>query len=76
MYSSGMTNRDIRNHIKKIYNVELSPEQISRITDMKEWQNRPLERSYAIVYLDATGKEQTEVEKLCQEYVCGVKSYF
>ncbi|MDR1306316.1 MAG: IS256 family transposase [Treponema sp.] len=58
MYSFGMTDRDIRSHIKKIYNADVSPELISNITDavleeVKEWQNRPLESSYAIVYLDA-----------------------
>jgi transposase-like protein len=58
MYSFGMTDRDIWNHIRKIYNVDVSPELISNITnavleEVKEWQNRPLESSYAIVYLDA-----------------------
>jgi transposase-like protein len=58
MYSFGMTNRDIKSHLEKIYNVEVSPELISRVTDavmeeVKEWQNRPLDKSYAILYLDA-----------------------
>jgi hypothetical protein len=45
-------------HIEKIYNVEVPPDLISRVTDavtgeVKEWQDRHLEKSYAIVYLDA-----------------------
>ena len=58
MYSFGMTDRDIKSHLEKIYNVEVSPDLISRVTssvleDVREWQSRPLEKSYAIVYLDA-----------------------
>jgi len=58
MYSFGMTDRDIKAHLEKIYNVEVSPDLISRVTDavideVREWQARPLEKSYAIVYLDA-----------------------
>jgi len=58
MYSFGMTNRDIKSHLEQIYNVEVSADLISRVTDavmdeVREWQSRPLEKSYAIVYLDA-----------------------
>ena len=58
MYSFGMGDRDIKKHLEKIYNVEVSPDLISRVTnavleEVREWQNRPLEKSYAIVYLDA-----------------------
>jgi transposase-like protein len=58
MYSFGMTDRDIKAHLEKIYNVEVSSGLISRVTnavidEVREWQNRPLEKSYAIVYLDA-----------------------
>ena len=58
MYSRGMTTRDIQGHIKEIYNFDISPEAISRITDAvieqaREWQNRPLESVYAIVFMDA-----------------------
>ena len=50
-----MTDRDIKAHLEKIYNVEVSPDLISRVTnavvdEVREWQNRPLEKSYAIVY--------------------------
>jgi transposase-like protein len=58
MYSFGMTNRDTKSHLEQVYNVEVSPELISRVTDavfedVREWQGRRLEKSYAIVYLDA-----------------------
>jgi transposase-like protein len=58
MYSFGMSDRDIKKHLEKVYNVEVSPDLISRVTnavldEVKEWQNRPLDKSYAIVYLDA-----------------------
>jgi len=58
MYSFGMSDRDIKRHLEKIYNVEVSADLISRVTDavideVREWQNRPLDKSYAILYLDA-----------------------
>jgi transposase-like protein len=58
MYSFGMSDRDIKTHLEKIYNVDVSPDLISRVTnavieEVREWQNRTLEKSYAIVYLDA-----------------------
>jgi len=58
MYGRGMTTRDIQDHLKDIYGVEVSPEFISKVTDaviedVKEWQNRPLDPFYAIVYFDA-----------------------
>jgi transposase-like protein len=68
MYSLGMADRDIRNHIKKIYNVDVSPELISNITnavmeDVREWQNRPLESSYAGCTSDDPELEKKEPEK-------------
>lgn len=58
MYAKGMTVRDIKAHIADIYNYEISTETISNITDMvmekaRDWQNRPLEKIYAIVFMDA-----------------------
>ena len=58
MYASGMSDRKIKEHIERVYNVDVSPDMISRITDavvddVREWQNRPLDKSYPIVYLDA-----------------------
>lgn len=58
LYAGGLTTRDIRRHLKSIYGVEVSPELISRVTDgvveeLNEWQNRPLEAVYPILYIDA-----------------------
>src|SRR5574344_164934 len=58
MYANGMTTRDISAHLKSVYGVDASAEMISHMTDRilpiaKEWQNRPLEKKYAIVFMDA-----------------------
>lgn len=58
MYAKGMTTRDISEHLSSVYGVDASAEMISHMTDRilpiaKEWQNRPLERKYAIVFMDA-----------------------
>jgi transposase-like protein len=74
MYSFGMTDRDIKSHLEKVYNVEVSPDLISRVTnavldEVREWQNRPLEPSYAIVYLDALRVKGREDGKSCLKSV-------
>jgi transposase-like protein len=58
MYAKGMTTRDISSHLHDVYGVDASAEMISHMTDRilpvaKEWQNRPLERKYAVVFMDA-----------------------
>ncbi len=58
MYAKGMTTSDIETHIRDIYGLEISDTTVSRITDKilpiaKEWQQRPLEPIYAVVFLDA-----------------------
>lgn len=58
MYAKGMTTRDIQAHIKDLYNYEISPETVSSITDKvieraREWQSRPVEPIYAVIYMDA-----------------------
>lgn len=58
MYVKGMSTSDIEAHIRDIYSVEVSDTTVSRITDkrlpiVKEWQQRPLESVYAVVFLDA-----------------------
>ena len=59
MYAKGMTTRDIESHMRELYNIEISDSTISRITDkilpiVKEWQERPLEEVYAVVFMNAT----------------------
>lgn len=58
MYAKGMTTSDIETHIQDIYGLECSDTTISRITDkilpvVREWQSRPLEDVYAVVFMDA-----------------------
>ncbi|HKU50931.1 MAG TPA: IS256 family transposase [Nitrospira sp.] len=58
LYAKGVSTRDIRSHIEEMYGVEVSAELVSSVTDnvqemVREWQARPLDAVYPIVYLDA-----------------------
>jgi len=58
LYAGGMTTRDIRRHLAGVYGVEISAALVSRVTDsileeLDDWQNRPLDACYAVVYIDA-----------------------
>ncbi len=58
LYANGLTERDISFNLKDLYGIEYSTATISQITDkiiplVKEWQNRPLERIYAYIFVDA-----------------------
>ncbi|MFQ5503155.1 MAG: IS256 family transposase [Phycisphaerae bacterium] len=58
LYARGMTTRDIQEHLKELYQSEVSPALISAVTDtvlddVKVWQSRSLDAVYPIVYLDA-----------------------
>lgn len=58
LYARGMSTRDIHDQIKELYEVEISAEMVSKITEriipeIKQWQNRPLEPIYAFVFMDA-----------------------
>jgi len=58
MYAKGMTTGDMEAHIRDLYGLDISDSTISRITDKilpiaKEWQSRPLESIYAVIYMDA-----------------------
>ena len=58
MYARGMSAREIQGHLEEIYKVEVSPALISNVTEavmdeVKNWQNRPLEAVYPILYRDA-----------------------
>lgn len=57
LYAKGMTTREIVTTFKEMYDTDVSPTLISKVTDavkeqVQEWQNRPLESLYPIVYLD------------------------
>ena len=58
MYAKGMSTNDIESHMRELYDIEISDSTISRVTDkvlplVKEWQERPLEEVYAVVFMDA-----------------------
>ena len=58
MYGRGMTMNEIKSHLEEIYATNVSTELISNVTDeiideVTEWQNRPLDKIYPILYLDA-----------------------
>jgi transposase-like protein len=58
MYAKGVSTRDIQDHLEQLYGVEVSPTMISNVTNklvplIKEWQSRPLQSVYAVVFLDA-----------------------
>jgi transposase-like protein len=74
MYGRGMSDREIQGHLEEIYNIDVSPDLISRVTnavleEVREWQNRPLEKSYAILYLDALRVRGREDGKSCLKSV-------
>ena len=58
LYARGMTVRETRGHLEELYGVAVSPDLISRVTDavleeVREWQNRPLDPVYPVVFFDA-----------------------
>jgi putative transposase len=58
LYTRGLSTRDIRKELKRMYGVEISPDLVSKVTDgmleeLREWQNRPLDPTYPILYIDA-----------------------
>jgi putative transposase len=58
LYARGLTVREIQGHLQELYGAEVSPDLISRVTDavldeVKEWQSRPLDPIYPIVFFDA-----------------------
>ena len=58
MYARGMSVREIRGHLEELYGIDVSPDLISAVTDavleeVAEWQNRPLDASYPLVFFDA-----------------------
>lgn len=58
LYGLGMSYRDISKHIEEMYDMEISANTLSEITDriipkVRQWQSRPLEHTYVIVWLDA-----------------------
>lgn len=80
LYSLGTSLRDISQHIKETYDTDISATTLSAITDkviplVKEWQQRPLESLYCIVWLDAMFykvKEEGRTQTRCVYNILGV----
>ena len=80
MYAKGMSTRDIEDHLRDIYGIDASPALISRITDkvlpaVQEWQSRPLDQIYPIVFLDGIVykvKKDAKVINKCFYTVLGI----
>lgn len=80
LYARGLSTREIQGHLKEIYDVDVSPELISHVTnavmdEVNDWQSRPLDALYPIVYLDALFvniKEQGHVSKKAVYLALGV----
>ena len=58
LYARGMTVREIQGHLAELYGTEVSPDLISKVTDavldeVRDWQSRPLEAVYPIIFFDA-----------------------
>ncbi len=80
MYGIGMSLRDISNHIKEMYDMDISHDTLSSITErimplIKEWQSRPLDELYCIVWMDAMHykvKEQGKVKSRAVYNILGI----
>jgi putative transposase len=80
MYAKGMSQRDIEDSLREIYGAEVSQTLISKITDkilpeVNEWQNRPLEDIYPIVYFDGImfkSRKDNQIINKCVYTVLGI----
>jgi transposase-like protein len=80
LYARGRTTREIEQHLKEMYGVEISPQFVSRATEelqqqITEWQSRPLERVYPIIFVDGLRvavRTDKGVLKKCVYTVLGV----
>lgn len=80
MYAKGMSQRDIEDNLREIYGAEIPQTLISKITDkilpeVNEWQNRPLEAIYPIVFFDGIvfkSRKENQIINKCVYTVMGV----
>lgn len=80
MYQKGMSTRDIEDHLRDIYGIDASPALISRITDkilpqMNEWQSRPLDNIYPVVFFDGIVfkvRKDSKIINKCAYTVLGI----
>lgn len=83
LYARGLTTREIEDHLREMYQIEVSPQFITRATEkvqeeIVEWQNRPLEAVYPVMYVDGlmvsvrSGNNAGAVTRKCVHIVLGV----
>lgn len=80
MYAKGMTQRDIEDNLREIYGADISQSLISRITDkilpeVNEWQNRPLEAVYPVMFFDGVifkVRKDSKIINKCVYSVLGI----
>jgi putative transposase len=80
MYAKGMSQRDIEDNLKEIYGADIPQTLISKITDkilpqVNEWQNRPLESIYPIIYFDGVffkSRKDNQIINKCVYTVLGI----
>jgi putative transposase len=80
MYAKGMSQRDIEDNLREIYGAEIPQTLISKITDkilpeVNEWQNRPLESIYPIIYFDGIvfkSRKDNQIINKCVYTVLGI----
>lgn len=80
LYARGMSTREIEDHVKQIYGIEISPQFVSRATEqmqqqITDWQSRPLERVYPVVFVDGLRvavRSDKGILKKCVYTVLGV----
>ena len=80
MYAKGMSQRDIEDTLKQIYGTEISQGLVSRITDkilpeVNEWQNRPLDAVYPVVFFDGivfNSRKDNKIVTKCVYSVLGI----
>lgn len=80
MYSKGMSQRDIEDTLREIYGSDISQGMISKITDrilpeVNEWQNRPLDKIYPVIFFDGivfNSKKDNKIVNKCVYSVLGI----
>jgi len=80
MYQKGMSQRDIEDNLREIYGTEVSQSLISKITDkilpeVNEWQNRPLESIYPVIFFDGImfkSRKDNQIINKCEYSVLGI----
>jgi putative transposase len=74
LYARGMSTREIQGHLEEIYGAEVSPQLISTVTDavtaeVAEWQSRPLEALYPVMFFDALRVKVRDQGAVCNKAV-------